>query len=147
MLPGETAGRLGWPGGPGLVNSTSRTASGQSLLRCGRPGLQGYKSPHGSQLRALQPLISAHRPRKNSQSPPCRPSLAGWAPSSLPPQSKAPSVASGVLGRGPGTPGHINMNKPHSPRFQLVCDHTHTHTRKQISAHDCPKGCSHRHRA
>lgn len=68
----------------------------------------------------------------------------GWV-GSLPPQSKASSVASGVLGRGPGTLGHINVNKPHSPRFQLVCDQTHT--RKQISAHDCPKDCSHRHRA
>ena len=73
---------------------------------------------------------------QEKQSVPTLQTKPGWV-GSLPPQSKAPSVASGVLGRGPGTPGHINVNKPHSPRFQLVCDHTHT--RKQISAHDCQK--------
>lgn len=128
VLPGKTAGRPGWPGGPGLVSSTSRMASGQSSSRCGRPGQQGYKSPHGSQLRALQLLISPHRPRKSSQSPSCRPSLAGWAPYHTPQQSKAPSVPQGALRRGPGTSGHINVNKSHSPRFQLVCEHTHTYT-------------------
>ena len=112
------------------------------VWEAGTPGLQ--KSPR---VPAQGPPASHFCSQaQEKQSVPTLQTKPGWvgSPQCPPHKAKPPVWPQGVLRRGPGTSGHINVNKPHTLGSSL-CVNTHTHTQTQISAHDCPKGCSHRH--
>ena len=67
-------------------------------------------------------------PGKAVSSHPADQAWLGGLPTMPPNKAKPSAWPQGALRRGPGTSGHINVNKSHSPRIQLVCEHTHTYT-------------------